>query len=220
MPKLIASLLLWFLTSSATAGTLLVLGDSLSAGYGLEPGQGWVELLEQRLEQRGESWRVINASISGDTTAGGRARLPAALERHRPDVLLLELGANDGLRGLSLAAMQDNLGAMIEQAHATGARVLLIGMRMPPNYGPRYTRAFTAIYEELASEHGVPLVPFLLERVALEANLMLPDNLHPNARAQPLLLDTVWPTLAPLLSGGPAQATVSKTTGRGNSAGK
>ena len=211
---------MWFLSSSATAGTLLVLGDSLSAGYGLTPGQGWVSLLQQRLEQRGDTWRVVNASISGDTTAGGRSRLPAALERHQPDVLVLELGANDGLRGLSLTAMKRNLNAMIEQARSAGARVLLIGMQMPPNYGPRYTQGFSAIYAELAATHEVPLVPFLLERVALDASLMLSDNLHPNARAQPLLLDTVWPQLEPMLSDTGTHATVLKTTGEGNSAGK
>jgi acyl-CoA thioesterase I len=220
MPKLIASLLLWFLASSATAGTLLVLGDSLSAGYGLTPGQGWVDLLQQRLEQRGDAWRVVNASISGDTTAGGRSRLPAALERYQPDVLVLELGANDGLRGLSLTAMKRNLNAMIEQARAAGAHVLLIGMQMPPNYGPRYTQGFSAIYAELAAEHEVPLVPFLLERVALDAGLMLSDNLHPNARAQPLLLDTVWPQLEPMLLDTRTHAAVLKTTGKGDSAGK
>lgn len=220
MPKLIASLLLWSLSSLAAANSLLVLGDSLSAGYGLAPDEGWVALLAQRLEQRGESWRVINASISGDTTAGGRARLPAALARHQPDVLILELGANDGLRGLSLDAMKDNLDAMIAQVRATGARVLLIGMRMPPNYGPRYTERFATIYAELAAEHGIPLVPFLLERVALDAGLMLDDNLHPNARAQTLLLDTVWPALEPLLSHRAAQAVPLKTTKREKSAGK
>lgn len=183
----------------ATAGTLLVLGDSLSAGHGLAPGQGWVALLQQRLEQQEPSWHVVNASISGDTTAGGLARLPAALERHQPDVVLLELGANDGLRGLSLSAMQDNLEAMITTAHAASARVLLIGMHLPPNYGPRYTERFSAIYRELATRHGLPLVPFLLERVALDPGLMLSDNLHPNAAGQPLLLDTVWPVLRLLL---------------------
>lgn len=197
-----------------------MLGDSLSAGYGLTPGQGWVSLLQQRLEQRGDAWRVVNASISGDTTAGGRSRLPAALERHQPDVLLLELGANDGLRGLSLTAMKSNLNAMIEQARAAGAHVLLIGMQMPPNYGPRYIQGFSAIYAELAAQHDVPLVPFLLERVALDAGLMLSDNLHPNAQAQPLLLDTVWSQLEPMLSGTGPHATVLKTTRKENSAGK
>ena len=206
MLKLIASLLLWFLSSSAAGGTLLVLGDSLSAGYGLAPEQGWVTLLEQRLERQGLPWHVVNASISGDTTAGGRARLPALLERHRPDVLLLELGANDGLRGLSPAAMKDNLAVMIAQTRAAGAQVLLIGMRMPPNYGPRYTERFTTIYRELAAEQEVPLVPFLLEKVALDPGLMLDDNLHPNAKAQPLLLDTVWPALEPILSAWQARA--------------
>ncbi len=190
---------MFFSTLPASAGTLLVFGDSLSAGYGLEAGQSWVDLLQQRLQKQQISCKVINASISGDTSAGGLARIKPALAQHDPDILLLELGANDGLRGLSLSAMKSNLNSIIEQAKGTGAKVLLIGMQMPPNYGPRYTERFKNIYKELASEQQIPLVPFLMESVALEPSLMQPDNFHPNAQAQPLLLDTVWPHLQPLL---------------------
>lgn len=189
------------LTLPAGAGTILVLGDSLSAGYGLAPGQGWVALLDQRLRERDIPCTIVNASISGDTSAGGLARIGAALAQHQPDILLLELGANDGLRGLSLSAMKNNLNSIIDQAKTAGAKVLLIGMQMPPNYGPRYTERFQSIYGELAREEQLPLVPFLLEKVALESTLMQPDNFHPNARAQPLLLDTVWPLLQPMLDG-------------------
>lgn len=189
------------LTLPAGAGTILVLGDSLSAGYGLAPGQGWVELLDQRLRERDIPCTIVNASISGDTSAGGLARIGTALAQHQPDILLLELGANDGLRGLSLSAMKNNLNSIIDQAKTAGAKVLLIGMQMPPNYGPRYTERFQSIYGELAREEQLPLVPFLLEKVALESTLMQPDNFHPNARAQPLLLDTVWPLLQPMLDG-------------------
>lgn len=177
-----------------------MIGDSLSAGYGLKSGQGWVDLLQQRLQQRDTPCTVINASISGDTSAGVLARAKAALEQHRPDLLLLELGANDGLRGLSLSAMKSNLTSIIKHAKEAGARVLLIGMQMPPNYGPRYTERFHNIYTELALEQEVSLVPFLMQNVALEPSLMQPDNFHPNARAQPLLLETVWPHLQPLLN--------------------
>lgn len=200
MRKLLTSLLLLLLSLPAWGGTILVVGDSLSAGYGLEPGEGWVTLLKDRLQRKGFHYDVINASISGDTSAGGLARIEASLKRHNPDIVILELGANDGLRGLSLKAMQNNLNSMIERAKAAGARVLLLGMQMPPNYGPRYTERFSSIYGELARKHQLPKPPFLLERVALEPSLMQPDNLHPNADGQPLLLDTVWPSLQPLLS--------------------
>ena len=192
--------ILWFIVAcNAQAGTLLVLGDSLSAGYGLEPGQGWVVLLQQRLEQRGLEHTVVNASISGDTTAGGLGRIDAALNQHRPDWLLLQLGANDGLRGLPLEAMYRNLDEMVMRAAQRGIKVLLIGMQIPPNYGRVYTERFTAVYHELAAQHQVPLVPFLMERVALDPTLIQVDQLHPNAAAQPLLLETVWPVLEPLL---------------------
>ncbi|MCW8828897.1 MAG: arylesterase [Gammaproteobacteria bacterium] len=198
MRKLVASLLL-LLSLPAWGGTIVVFGDSLSAGYGLEPGQGWVTLLKDRLERKGFNCQVINASISGDTSAGGAARIEAVLAQHRPEILILELGANDGLRGLSPEAMKANLSSIILKAKAAGAQILLLGMEMPPNYGPRYTEKFTSVYSGLAEEHQLPKPPFLLERVALEPQMMQADNLHPNAAGQPLLLDTVWPALRPLL---------------------
>ncbi|MGM0595221.1 MAG: arylesterase [Pseudomonadota bacterium] len=206
MRNLLLSLLL-LLSLPAWGGTIMVFGDSLSAGYGLEEGQGWVALLRDRLERKGFPYKVVNASISGDTTAGGLSRIDQALRQHQPDILLLELGANDGLRGLSLKAMENNLNSIIEKAKAAGAEVLLIGMQMPPNYGPRYTEVFAKIYERLARRHELPAPPFLLESVALEPTLMQADNLHPNAQGQPLLLDTVWPALAPVLE---------QTSGHGN----
>lgn len=198
MRAVLVSLLLLF-TLPAGACSLLVFGDSLSAGYGLQSGESWVDLLQQRLLKQKNPCTVINASISGDTSAGGLARIKPALAQHRPDILLLELGANDGLRGLSLSVMKSNLSNIIDQAKAAGAKTLLIGMHMPPNYGPRYTERFHHIYVELAQEQQMPLVPFLMERVALEPSLMQPDNFHPNAQAQPLLLETVWPHLQPIL---------------------
>ena len=188
-----------FLSCSVHAATILVLGDSLSAGNGLEAGQGWVDLLAQRLQQRRPGYTVVNASISGDTSAGGLARLNASLDQAHPALLLLELGANDGLRGLSLKAMRDNLDAIITRAQARGAKVMLIGMRLPPNYGEQYTKAFQRTYTDLAAQRHVPLVPFLLEHVALDFQLMQSDQLHPTAAAQAQLLDTVWRTLRPLL---------------------
>jgi acyl-CoA thioesterase-1 len=192
-------LILLIVSCSSQAATLLVLGDSLSAGYGLAPGQGWVHLLEERIAARKLPYTVVNASISGDTSAGGLARLSASLDQTRPAWLLLELGANDGLRGLPLTAMRRNLESIITMAQARGARVVLIGMRLPPNYGEQYTEAFHGIFRDLAARHHLPLVPFLLEGVALNPQLMQPDELHPTAAAQPQLLDTVWRTLGPLL---------------------
>lgn len=188
------------LSQSVWGGTLLVFGDSLSAGYGVEAGQSWVDLLAQRLEEKKLPYRVVNASISGDTSAGGLSRISTELKRHQPDILVLELGANDGLRGLPLNAMKNNLSSIIRLAKAAGAKVVLLGMQMPPNYGPRYTERFSAIYGELAREQQLPLVPFLLQKVALDPLLMQADNLHPNAKGQPLLLETVWPVLQPLLA--------------------
>lgn len=186
-----------FLSLPVSAQRILVLGDSLSAAYGLPSEQGWVHLLQQRLQD--QSWQVINASISGDTSAGGLARLPALLEQHQPHILILSLGANDGLRGLATSSLRDNLTRIIEQAQAQGAEVLLLGMQIPPNYGPRYTESFSAVYRELAEKEGVHLLPFLLEQVALDHQLMLADNLHPNAEGQQRLLETVWPYLQTLL---------------------
>lgn len=199
MRKLLASLLL-LLSLPAWGGTILVLGDSLSAGYGMEPEQGWVTLLKDRLEEKGFPYQVVNVSISGDTSAGGAARIGDALKRHQADILILELGANDGLRGLPPEAMKKNLNSIIVQAKEAGAQVLLLGMQMPPNYGHQFTERFTDVYRELANEHQLPNPPFLLEKVALEPRMMQPDNLHPNAEGQPLLLETVWPALRPLLS--------------------
>src|SRR4030042_493718 len=184
---------------AAPAPSILVVGDSLSAGYGIEMRNGWVTLLQQRLIKKGYPHAVVNASISGDTTAGGRARLPAALDRHRPRIVILELGGNDGLRGLSLRETRANLDALIQAAPSAGAQVLLVGIHLPPNYGPEFTRQFHAIYSELARAHDTALVPFLLEGVALAPGLMHPDGIHPRAAAQPRLLDNVWPHLEPLL---------------------
>ncbi len=200
-------LLIWGpLAGAATAGdeppVLLVLGDSLSAAHGFDQRRGWVALLAQRLNEQGLTHRVINASVSGETSRGGRQRLPALLARWRPAVVIIELGANDGLRGLPLAEMRDNLADMLRRARASGARVLLVGMRLPPNYGPAYTHAFHEVYVQLAQENGVPLVPFLLAGVSEQRELMQADNLHPTAEAQPRLLETLWPRLAPLLREG------------------
>ncbi len=181
--------------------TILVIGDSLSAGYGVPLEQGWVRLLRQRLAQRAPAYRVVNASISGDTTRGGLERLGPALARYQPDIVILELGGNDGLRGLSLEQTHDNLAGMIEKARDGGARVLLVGMRLPPNYGPAYTQRFHDIYPELARHYGIALVPFLLEGVAGREELMQADGIHPRPAGQPRLLDNVWPYLKPLLGG-------------------
>lgn len=198
--------MLCFLLLMASAGsaysasnTLLVLGDSLSAEYGLSRGEGWVTLLEARLRDTGIEANVVNASISGETTSGGAARLPALLKQHKPTLVILELGGNDGLRGLPVQSAQANLRQMIKQSQDAGARVLLLGMRIPPNYGRTYTERFFAMYAQLAKEHKAALVPFFLEKVADDSALFQSDRIHPNADAQPLMLKNVWPTLKPLL---------------------
>ncbi len=190
-------LLMW--VSPLQAKTLLVLGDSLSAAYGIPADQGWVHLLEQELKQRQWADRVINASISGETSSGGLQRLPRLLSDYQPDLVVLELGANDGLRGTPLGIMEQNLRQIVELSRQSGADVMLVGIRIPPNYGPQYTQRFYSIYTDLAKEYQLPLVPFLLERVALKPQFMQSDGLHPTAAAQPILLQTVWPHLAPLL---------------------
>lgn len=187
------------LGGAASASTILVWGDSLSAGYGLRADQSWPSLLQQRLRERGSDARVVNASISGETSAGGRSRLPAAIERHRPDLLILALGANDGLRGLPLQPMRSNLRAMIDTARGAGAHVLLVGMRLPPNYGPSYATKFQESFSVLAADTGVALLPFLLESVAARREYFQDDGLHPTADAQPLILDSVWRRLEPML---------------------
>lgn len=178
--------------------TLLVFGDSLSAAYGLRAEQGWVPQLQERLTKQGYGYRVVNASVSGETTAGGRARLARALDTHQPELVILELGANDGLRGLPVKDARANLSAMIQEIQQRKADVLLAGILMPPNYG-RYASDFAAIYPELSKEHKVPLVPFLLEGTALDSRYTQSDGLHPNAAGQPVLLENVWKHLVPLL---------------------
>jgi acyl-CoA thioesterase-1 len=179
---------------------ILVFGDSISAGYGLTRAeQGWVELLKTRLKTLGYGYQVVNASVSGETTAGGLARLPRALDLHHPKIVILELGGNDGLRALPIAQMRANLTQMAELASAAGAKVLLLGMRMPPNYGPQYTEQFALVFSTLARDRNVPLVPFLLTDIALSPTLLQSDDIHPNAAGQPILLENVWPALKPLL---------------------
>lgn len=181
------------------ARTVLVMGDSLSAGYGLAATQGWVTLTADRIAKSKPGWRVVNASISGETTAGGAARIDGEIKRNKPAVVVIELGANDGLRGLPLAQSRANLDRMIRASKAAGAKVLLIGMRMPPNLGREYTQGFSDNYAALAKQHGVALLPFLLEPIALDRNAFQDDNLHPVASAQPKLRDHVWTQLEPLL---------------------
>ncbi len=184
---------------NAGNATILVFGDSLSAAYGIEQNVAWVSLLQRRLQQAAPRYQVINASISGDTTSGGLARLSRALDKYQPEIVIVELGANDGLRGLSLAETQKNLAAIVEQTLKRKAQVLLVGIRLPPNYGPDYTRKFQDIYLSLAERYSVPLVPFLLEGVAGKSELMQQDGLHPRAAAQPMVLDNVWRVLQPML---------------------
>lgn len=178
---------------------ILVLGDSLSAAYNMETRDAWPSLLQARLEQDGYRWQVFNSSITGDTTQGGLARLPRLLERHRPAIVVIELGGNDGLRGLPPDVTRDNLAAMIELAQAEGARVILAGIRIPPNYGAQYISAFERIYPELSEQYGTGLVPFFMEGVALERGMMQTDGIHPSVEAQPMLLDNLWPVVQPML---------------------
>jgi acyl-CoA thioesterase-1 len=185
--------------SAAQNRIILSFGDSLSAAYGLQPEQGWVALLQQRLHDQGYEYTLINASVSGETSSGGLTRLPHLLATDHPAVVLLELGANDGLRGLPLQTVHDNLAQMISLARNSGARVLLLGIRLPPNYGPRYGNGFADMYSDLAKQYQVPLVPFMLAGVALDPALMQADGLHPVAAGEPRVLDTIWPYLLPLL---------------------
>lgn len=203
MTKLV-SLLLFLLYSGIAAAqnipqNILIFGDSLSAGYGIAVAQSWPALLQERLRQEKFPHTVVNASISGETTAGGRSRLPAALQQHKPALVILALGANDGLRGLPIAAARDNLTAMTRAAKATGAQVLIAGMQLPPNYGPDYTRQFAGMFREVARQEKIALLPFLLEPVAEDDSAFQPDRLHPTAAAQPKIRDHVWPALKPLL---------------------
>lgn len=192
-------LLLFVPVRGAVAETLLIVGDSLSAAYGIPVEAGWVALLQQQLAAKHPAWEIVNASISGDTTANARARMPQAVSRHQPDIVVLELGGNDGLRGLSLDAMRDNLAAMIELAQAQHAGILLIGVDLPPNYGPRYTEKFRAVYRSLAAGYGVALLPSLLDGVGTQPDLMQADGIHPNGRAQSRIAARVLESLEPLL---------------------
>ncbi len=191
--------MLLLLTVSAVAGagtpTVLVFGDSLSAGYGIDVDQSWTALLQARLEAQGYEHRVVNASISGETTEGGAARIDDALARFEPELVVLELGGNDGLRGFPPERIEANLRTLIGKARASDAAVVLLGIRIPPNYGPRYTEAFENVYRNVASELDVPWIKFFMEGIAMNDELMQADGIHPNAKAQPILLDNAWPVI-------------------------
>jgi acyl-CoA thioesterase-1 len=197
----LAALLMFSAAASAYSApkSILVVGDSLSAEYGLARGAGWVALLEQKLQAQKIDAHIVNASISGETTSGGRTRLPALLAKHHPDIVIIELGANDGLRGLPVAAAHANLRAMIDASRGAGAQVLLVGMRMPPNYGRDYADKFFAMFGTLSKETSLPLAPFMLDGVADKTELFQADRLHPLATAHPIILGNIWPHLQPLL---------------------
>jgi len=214
----IIPLLLVFLVAplhAASAARIVVMGDSLSAAYGIDKQRGWVALLQQRLQERQLDYQVVNASITGDTTRGGLTRLPATLERERPEVLVIALGGNDGLRGFAPEQTRSNLRAMIEQGREAGARVLLLGIRLPANYGKVYGEKFHRIYQDLAAEQQVALVPFFLEGVAETRALMQADGIHPGVAAQPRILDNVWAGLVPLLRSGTAVGGAARAAGTG-----
>lgn len=180
--------------------TILVFGDSLSAAYGIPKEQGWVNLVAQRVKDNQLPYEVANASISGETTAGGLSRLPAALKQFKPSIVVIELGANDGLRGLPLDAMKNNLEKMIQASKQTNAQVVLLGMFIPPNYGPKYTNGFKAVFLDLSEKYKTPFIPFFLDGISGHSDLVLEDGLHPNVNAQRKILENVWPTLKPLLT--------------------
>ncbi len=191
---------LWTFSMTARSETLMVWGDSLSAAYNIPVEQGWVSLLQQRLNQRdGNAWQVVNGSISGEISGGGLTRLPDALKRDTPTLFILGLGSNDGLQGKPLPLLKNNLQAMIDQAKGQGAQVLLLGNKIPPNYGAAYANGFEKVYADIAAEKAIPLVPFLLDGVATDFDLMQSDGLHPTMAAQALILENVWPHLEPML---------------------
>lgn len=185
--------------TDASAGTVLVVGDSISAAYGMPPDKGWVKLLENRSDEQGMPQRVVNASVSGDTTSGGLSRLPSLLRQHKPALVIIGLGGNDGLRGLPLKTTRGNLTEMVKLARRAGAKVVLLGMDIPPNYGPKYTREFREIYPAIAKAQGVALVPSFVAKVGTDPQMMQSDGIHPNQWAQPVLLDAVWKVAGPLL---------------------
>ena len=199
MRRLFFTVIVSLMSMSVMAKSIVVLGDSISAGYGIEVEQGWVALLQKKLLASKSNYIINNASISGDTSAGGLARIDPILSAHKPAIVLLQLGANDGLRGLLPVQMKNNLAEIVRRAQKAGAKVLLLGMKIPPNYGKRYVDLFYNVYPQLAKELAIPLVPFLLEDVALNKDLMQADGLHPNAKAQPILADKIEPYLFPLL---------------------
>lgn len=194
-----AGFVAWCLPGFAANQKILVYGDSLSAAYGLPQQQSWVALLQQKLYQEKLPFEVSNASISGETTSGGLTRIDSVLTQIQPKIVILELGANDGLRGLPINTTRANLNSMLQKIKQSGAKAVLLGMKMPPNYGPHYTTAFNAVYSELAKKHQVTLVPFMLENVAAKPELIQQDGLHPNALGQPIILNNIWPRLKPLL---------------------
>jgi acyl-CoA thioesterase-1 len=195
----LSALMLLSLSALASQNTLLVVGDSLSAAYGVPSDTAWVQLLRDRLDEQGLNWNVVNASISGETTDGGLRRLPELLQKNQPDVVIIELGGNDGLRGFPPNVIESNLADMIEQVRDVGAIPVLLGMQIPPNYGQRYTRLFADIFPNLSDRYDTPLVPFFLEGIYNEDGLMQEDGIHPTEAAQPVLLDNLWPQLEPLI---------------------
>ncbi len=199
MTRFLFAVIVSLMSMTATAKSIVVLGDSISASYGIEVTQGWVALLQKKLNEKHSDCIISNESISGDTTAGGLARIDNVLKLHKPNIVIIELGANDGLRGLSPALIKSNLAEMIRRAQKADAKVLLLSMKIPPNYGKRYTDMFYSVYSQLSKELGVPYVPFILEDVALVKELMQQKGLHPNAEAQPIIADKIWPHLLPLL---------------------
>lgn len=199
MTRFLFAVIVSLMSMTATAKSIVVLGDSISAGYGIEVSQGWVTLLQQKLNEKNKGHIIHNESISGDTTAGGLARINQALTLDKPDIVIIELGANDGLRGLPPELIKSNLAEIAHRAQQAGAKVLLLSMKIPPNYGKRYIDLFYNIYPQLATELGVPYVPFIMEDVALTKDMMQQDGLHPNANGQPVIADKVWRQLLPLL---------------------
>jgi acyl-CoA thioesterase-1 len=197
--QLLALVFFWPLSVCASSPGLLIVGDSLSAGYGVTTGQRWVTLLTQRLEKQCGAFNVVNASISGDTSQGGLSRLPALLADHQPDIVIIELGGNDGLRGIAIKTMRQNLQRMVVLAKQAGASVLLLGVKLPANYGQDFANAFHQVYYDVAGAESVPLVPFFLQDVALDRQLMQGDGIHPNDKAQPILLDNAWPALRSMI---------------------
>jgi len=199
MRSILFALLIAGCGAASPAPTILVYGDSLSAAYGIPQGAGWVALLGERLKQRKSNYTVANASISGETTAGGAARIGKTLAQHKPAIVIVELGGNDGRRGLPMEAMKINLSRIVRESKSKGARVLLVGMRIPPNYGAKYTNAFRAVFREVAREERIPLVPFLFEGMVDKPGMFQPDDIHPTEKAQPILMENVWRGLAAMV---------------------